>query len=165
MSTQQLTISCPNLSQSNLHLGPYYVRCWIEAAISYLVHQPDEYWPNNWQQLLDREFQLLHALQQIHATCPTSAIPMPAFQSVYHISHQNLQMALWAFDMQNCSMSANIPTFLQNWVPILADSFQGKWWVKSMEHDGRQEEYDVWADALTSRCRYFQASIILFRAE
>ncbi|KAF9222798.1 hypothetical protein BS17DRAFT_767559 [Gyrodon lividus] len=132
MSTQQLTISCPDLSQSNLHLRLYYVGCRIEATISYLVHQPDEYWPDNWQRLLDREFQLLHALQQIHATRPTSAIPTPAFQG--------------------------------NWDPILADSFQGKWWVNSMEHDGRQEEYDIRADALTSRHKYFQASI-LFRAE
>ncbi|KAF9228529.1 hypothetical protein BS17DRAFT_851723 [Gyrodon lividus] len=165
MSTQQLTISCPNLSQSNLHLGLYYVGCWIEAAISYLVHQPDKYWPDNWQQLLDSEFQLLHALEQIHTTRPTSAIPTPAFQGVYHISHQNLQMALQAFDMRNSSMSTNVPTFLWNLDPILADSFQGKWWVNSMEHNGRQEEYDVRADTLTSRRKYFQASIILFRAE
>ncbi|KIK74521.1 hypothetical protein PAXRUDRAFT_175494, partial [Paxillus rubicundulus Ve08.2h10] len=85
--------------------------CWIESAVSYLIHQPDKYWDENWQWLLDREFQLLHAMQQIHATHPTTAIPAPAVQGIYHVSHKNLQMALLAFNMLNRTMSANIPTF------------------------------------------------------
>ncbi|KIK78829.1 hypothetical protein PAXRUDRAFT_162957 [Paxillus rubicundulus Ve08.2h10] len=90
MSTHQSTISHPDLSQSNLHMGLYYVGCWIESAASHLVHQPNKNWPDNWQQLLDREFQLLHAMQQIYATCPTAAIPAPAVQGLYHISCKNL---------------------------------------------------------------------------
>ncbi|KIK82117.1 hypothetical protein PAXRUDRAFT_154500 [Paxillus rubicundulus Ve08.2h10] len=94
------------MSQSDLHMGLYYVGCWIESAALHLVHQPD-----NWQQLLDREFQSLHAMQQIHATHPTAAIPAPAVQGLYHISCKNLHMALQDFNMQHCSMSTNIPTF------------------------------------------------------
>ncbi|KIK73952.1 hypothetical protein PAXRUDRAFT_177052 [Paxillus rubicundulus Ve08.2h10] len=33
-------------------------------------------------------------------------------------------------------MSTNIPTFLPNWDLILADDFQGKWWVNDTEHSG-----------------------------
>ncbi|KIK81415.1 hypothetical protein PAXRUDRAFT_156164 [Paxillus rubicundulus Ve08.2h10] len=85
MSTHQSTISHPNL-----HMGLYYVGCWIESTALHLVHQLKENWPNNWQQLLDREFQLLHAMQQIHATHLTTAIPAPAVQGLYHISCKNL---------------------------------------------------------------------------
>ncbi|KIK92747.1 hypothetical protein PAXRUDRAFT_146630 [Paxillus rubicundulus Ve08.2h10] len=38
-------------------------------------------------------------------------------------------------------MSANIPTFLHNWDPMLADNFQGKWWDNNAEHDGNQAEW------------------------
>ncbi|KIK77256.1 hypothetical protein PAXRUDRAFT_167414 [Paxillus rubicundulus Ve08.2h10] len=111
MSTHQWTISHPNMSQSELHMGLYYAGCWIESAVSHLVCQPDENWPNNWQPLLDREFQMLHAMQQIHATCLTTVVPAPAVEGLYHISHKNFGMSVWGFDMQLCSMSANIPTF------------------------------------------------------
>ncbi|KIK92858.1 hypothetical protein PAXRUDRAFT_146422 [Paxillus rubicundulus Ve08.2h10] len=133
MSTQHLTISCPDLSQSILHMGLYYLGFQIESAVSHLIHQPDKYQPDNWQWLLDREFQLLHVMQQIHATCPTTAIPAPASQGIYHISHKNLQMALWAFYMWNCTMSTNIPTFLHNWDPMLVENLQGKWWDNNAE--------------------------------
>ncbi|KIK80646.1 hypothetical protein PAXRUDRAFT_158104 [Paxillus rubicundulus Ve08.2h10] len=176
MSIQQLTISLPDLSQSNLHMGLYYLGFQIESALLYLIHQPNEYWPDNWQQLLNREFvnsyinmihlyQFLHAMQQIHATHMTTAIPAPAVQGIYHISCKNLPMALQAFDMQNCNMSVNIPTFLHNWDLMLVDNFQGKWWDNNAEHNGNQEAYGIQADALTSRHKYFQASIIIFRAK
>ncbi|KIK82486.1 hypothetical protein PAXRUDRAFT_153727 [Paxillus rubicundulus Ve08.2h10] len=165
MSTQHLTISCPNLSQSILHMGLYCLGCQINSAVLHLIHQPVKYWPGNWQWVLDREFQSLHAMQQIHATCPTTAIPAPAVQGIYQVSCKNLQMALWAFNMRNCTMSTSITTFLCNWDPMLADNFQGKWWDNNAEHNGNEEEYDVWADTLTSRHKYFQASIIIFMAE
>ncbi|KIK73045.1 hypothetical protein PAXRUDRAFT_159544 [Paxillus rubicundulus Ve08.2h10] len=165
MSTHQWTISHPNMSQSELHMGLYYVGCWIESAVSHLVRQPDKYWPDNWQPLLDREFQMLHVMQQIHATCPTTVVPAPAVKGLYHVSCKNFGMAVWGFDVRLCSMSANIPTFLPNWDPILADDLQGKWWVNDMQHGGNLEGYDIRADTLDSGCKYFQASIILFRAE
>ncbi|KIJ06915.1 hypothetical protein PAXINDRAFT_19883 [Paxillus involutus ATCC 200175] len=44
-------------------------------------------------------------------------------------------------------MSANIPTFLRNWDPILADDFRGKWWVNNAEHGGNPEGYDgLWPE-------------------
>ncbi|KIK72158.1 hypothetical protein PAXRUDRAFT_181230 [Paxillus rubicundulus Ve08.2h10] len=165
MSTHQWTISHPDMSQSELHMALYYSSCRIESAVSHLVRQPDENWPDNWQRLLDREFQLLHAMQQIHATCPTAVIPAPAVQGLYHVSHKNFAMSVRGFDVRLCSMSANIPTFLPNWDLILADDFQGKWWANDTEHGGNLEGYDVRADRLGSRRQYFQASIILCRAE
>ncbi|KIK74651.1 hypothetical protein PAXRUDRAFT_175006, partial [Paxillus rubicundulus Ve08.2h10] len=138
------------LSQSVLHMGLYYFGFQIESAVLRLIHQPNEYWPDNWKQLFDREFTSLHAMQQIHATCLTTAIPAPVVQGIYHISHKNLQMALQAFNMWNCNMSANIPTFLHDWDPMLVDNFQGKWWDNNTENNGNQEAYDVWADTLTS---------------
>ncbi|KIK73839.1 hypothetical protein PAXRUDRAFT_177343, partial [Paxillus rubicundulus Ve08.2h10] len=90
------------------------------------VRQPNEYWPDNWQPLLDREFQMLHVMQQIHATCLTAVVPAPAVVGLYHASRKNFGMLVWSFDVRLCSMSANIPTFLLNWDPILADDFQGK---------------------------------------
>ncbi|KIK71976.1 hypothetical protein PAXRUDRAFT_22553 [Paxillus rubicundulus Ve08.2h10] len=39
-------------------------------------------------------------------------------------------------------MPANIPTFLLNWDPILADDFQEKWWVNNTQHSGNLEGYD-----------------------
>ncbi|KIK72219.1 hypothetical protein PAXRUDRAFT_21752 [Paxillus rubicundulus Ve08.2h10] len=165
MSTHQWTISRPDMSQSELHMGLYCVGCQIESAVSHLVHQPDENWPNNWQPLLDREFQMFHAMQQIHATRPTAVVPAPVVKGLYHVSRKNFGMSVQGFDVRLCSMSANIPTFLLNWDPILADDFQGKWWVNNTEHGGSLEGYDVRADTLDSRRKYFQASIILFRAE
>ncbi|KIJ10065.1 hypothetical protein PAXINDRAFT_16911 [Paxillus involutus ATCC 200175] len=116
MSTHQWTISCPDMCQSELHMALYYVGCRIESAVSHLVHQPDENWPDNWEQLLDREF-------QIHATHPTAVIPAPAVEGLYHASRQEFGMSVWGFDVRLCSMSANIPTFLRNWDLILADNF------------------------------------------
>ncbi|KIK73458.1 hypothetical protein PAXRUDRAFT_178219 [Paxillus rubicundulus Ve08.2h10] len=161
MSTHQWTISRPDMSQSELHMGLYYVGCRIESAVSHLVHQPDEYWPDNWQPLVDREFisshmQMLHAMQQIHATRPTAVVPAPAVEGLYHISHKNFGMSVRGFNVRLCSMSANIPTSLPNWDPILADKFQEKWWVNDTEHGGNLEGYDVQADALDSRRKYFQ---------
>ncbi|KIK72620.1 hypothetical protein PAXRUDRAFT_180318 [Paxillus rubicundulus Ve08.2h10] len=120
MSTHQWTISRPNMSQSELHMGLYYVGCQIESAVSHLVRQPDKYWLDNWQPLLDREFisshlafffQMLRAMQQIHATCPTTVAPAPAVEGLYHVSCRKFGMLVWSFDVQLCSMSANIPTF------------------------------------------------------
>ncbi|KIK72449.1 hypothetical protein PAXRUDRAFT_180649 [Paxillus rubicundulus Ve08.2h10] len=99
MSTHQWTISCPDMSQSELHMGLYYVGCWIESAVLHLVHQPNEYWPDNWQPLLDREFQMLHAMQQIHATRPTAVVPAPAVEGLYHISRKNFGMLVRGFDV------------------------------------------------------------------
>ncbi|KIK72697.1 hypothetical protein PAXRUDRAFT_164794 [Paxillus rubicundulus Ve08.2h10] len=116
MSTHQWTISHPDMSQSELHMGLYYVACRIESAVSHLVHQPNEHWPDNWQPLLDREFisshlQMLHAMQQIHATCPTAVVPAPAVEGLYHVSHRKFGMLVQSFNMRLCSMSANILTF------------------------------------------------------
>ncbi|KIK72448.1 hypothetical protein PAXRUDRAFT_178768, partial [Paxillus rubicundulus Ve08.2h10] len=37
--------------------------------------------------------------------------------------------------------------FLPNWDPILADDFQGKWWVNDMQHGGNLEGYDdLWPE-------------------
>ncbi|KIK76266.1 hypothetical protein PAXRUDRAFT_170416 [Paxillus rubicundulus Ve08.2h10] len=170
MSTHQWTISCPDMSHSELHMGFCYIGCWIESAVSHLVCQPDKNWPDNWQPLLDREFisshiQMLHAMQQIHATRLTAVVPAPAVKGLYHVSHKNFGMSMQGFDVRLCSMSTNIPTFLPNWDPILADNFQGKWWVNDTEHSGNLEGHDIWADTLDSGRKYFQASIILFRAE
>ncbi|KIK72328.1 hypothetical protein PAXRUDRAFT_178655 [Paxillus rubicundulus Ve08.2h10] len=174
MSTHQWTISHPDMSQSEIHMGLYYVGCWIKSAVLHLVHQPDEYWPDNWQPLLDREFisshlafffQMLHTMQQIHATHPTTVVPAPAVEGLYHVSCRKFGMLVWSFDVRLCSMSTNIPTFLPNWDPILVDNFQGKWWVNDTEHGRNLEGYDVWADTLDSGHKYFQASIILFRPE
>ncbi|KIK72847.1 hypothetical protein PAXRUDRAFT_179805 [Paxillus rubicundulus Ve08.2h10] len=151
MSTHQWTISHPNMSQSELHMGLYYVGCRIESAVSHLVRQHNKYWPNNWQPLLDREFQMLHAMQQIHATRPTTVVPAPAVEGLYHISCRKFGMLVRSFDVRLCSMSTNIPTL--------------KWWVNDTEHSGNLEGYDIRADTLDSGCKYFQASIILFRPE
>ncbi|KIK72869.1 hypothetical protein PAXRUDRAFT_85556, partial [Paxillus rubicundulus Ve08.2h10] len=121
MCTHQWTISHPDMSQSELHMGLYYVGCWIESAVSQLVCQPVEYWPDNLQPLLDREFISSH--MQIHATRPTAVVTAPAVEGLYHISHKNFGMLVWCFNVQLCSMSANIPTFLPNWDPILVDNF------------------------------------------
>ncbi|KIK78489.1 hypothetical protein PAXRUDRAFT_163895 [Paxillus rubicundulus Ve08.2h10] len=44
-------------------------------------------------------------------------------------------------------MSTNIPKILLNWDPILADDFQGKWWVNDTEHSGNLEGYDdLWPE-------------------
>ncbi|KIJ16605.1 hypothetical protein PAXINDRAFT_10321 [Paxillus involutus ATCC 200175] len=99
MSTHQWTISRPDMCQSELHMALYYVGCRIESAVSHLVHQPDENWPDDWEQLLDREFQLLHAMQQIHATRPTAVIPAPAVEGLYHASRQEFGMSVRGFDM------------------------------------------------------------------
>ncbi|KIK73316.1 hypothetical protein PAXRUDRAFT_178769, partial [Paxillus rubicundulus Ve08.2h10] len=63
------------------------------------VHQPNEYWPDNWQPLLDREFQMLHAMQQIHATRLTAVVPAPAVEGLYHISRKNFGMLVRGFDV------------------------------------------------------------------
>ncbi|KIK72828.1 hypothetical protein PAXRUDRAFT_179851 [Paxillus rubicundulus Ve08.2h10] len=111
MSTHKWTISRPNMSQSELHMGLYYVGCQIKSAVSHLVCQPDKYWPDNWQPLLDREFQMLHVMQQIHATRLTAVVPAPAVEGLYHVSCRKFGMSVWSFDVRLCSMSANIPTF------------------------------------------------------
>ncbi|KIK72603.1 hypothetical protein PAXRUDRAFT_21791 [Paxillus rubicundulus Ve08.2h10] len=40
-------------------------------------------------------------------------------------------------------MSANIPTFLPNWDPILADDFQGKWWDLWPEHASPFDSHEL----------------------
>ncbi|KIK72909.1 hypothetical protein PAXRUDRAFT_179661 [Paxillus rubicundulus Ve08.2h10] len=99
MSTQQWSISRPDMSQSELHMALYYSGCHIESAVLHLVCQADKNWPDNWQQLLDREFQMLHAMQQIHATRPTTVIPAPAVKGLYHVSHKNFAMSVWGFNV------------------------------------------------------------------
>ncbi|KIK72604.1 hypothetical protein PAXRUDRAFT_180354, partial [Paxillus rubicundulus Ve08.2h10] len=97
------TISHPNMSQPELHMGLYYVGCRIESAVLHLVRQPHEYWPNNWQPTLDREFisshQMLHAMQQIRATCPTAVVPAPAVEGLYHVSHRKFGMLVRSFNV------------------------------------------------------------------
>ncbi|KIK74726.1 hypothetical protein PAXRUDRAFT_174857, partial [Paxillus rubicundulus Ve08.2h10] len=100
---------------SSLYFVMYYVGCHIESTVLHLVCQPDENWPDNWQQLLDSELisshiQILHAMQQIHATHPTNAIPAPAVKGLYHISQKNFGMLLQGFNVRLCSMCTNIPT-------------------------------------------------------
>jgi hypothetical protein len=55
----------------------YYVGCRIESAVSHLVHQPDENWPNDWEQLLDREFVSSHVVFFL-STRPDSFIAIVA---------------------------------------------------------------------------------------
>ncbi|KIK73178.1 hypothetical protein PAXRUDRAFT_179061 [Paxillus rubicundulus Ve08.2h10] len=145
MSTHQWTISHPDMSQSELHMGLYYVGCQIKSAVLHLVCQPDEHWPDNWQPLLDREFisshlafffQMLHAMQQIHATRLTAVVPAPAVEGLYHISRRKFGMLVRSFDMRLCSMSANIPTFFTKLGPDsgrqlsrkMVGERHGAWW-------------------------------------
>ncbi|KIK72950.1 hypothetical protein PAXRUDRAFT_179599, partial [Paxillus rubicundulus Ve08.2h10] len=93
-STHQWTINHPDMSQSELHMGLYYVGCQIESAVSHLVHQPDKNWPNNWQPLLDREFVSSHIV-----THPTTVVPAPAVKGLYHISHKNFGMLVPGFNV------------------------------------------------------------------